>query len=85
MLRMTQLYDQTFGASGEQATTLDGVENCVCKNLHQELFSSLAPESEQEYNEKVCHQITNFRFFVTPAMLELPAKRLSEERVQQAV
>lgn len=54
MLRMAQLYEQTFGTSGEQATTLDGVENCVCKNLHQELFSSLAPESEQEYNEKVC-------------------------------
>ena len=57
----------------------------MCKNLHQELFSTLAPESEQELNEKICKQISSFRFFVTPTMLELPANRVAEERVQQAV
>lgn len=32
---------------------MDGVENCVCKNLHTELFSNMAEDLEKQQNDKI--------------------------------
>ena len=44
------------------ANNLEGVENCVCKNLHSELFSSLSEESERKENNLICEQITKYKW-----------------------
>ena len=55
---MALIYESIF----ETKNNLEGVENCVCKNLHSELFSSLSEESERKENNLICEQITKYKW-----------------------
>lgn len=72
MLKMTETYEKVFPQSSEpKLNNLDGVENCVCKNLHVELFSSLAGDKENQENKLIAQQIDKFKPFLLPRHLEL--------------
>ena len=60
---------------------MDGVENCVCKNLYNELFYTFAEEQELLNNELIASQIAKFRNFVLPRHLEFKNARITEERI----
>ncbi len=84
MLKMAETYEKIFPQSHQdtKSNNLDGVENCVCKNLHVELFTSLADDSENQENRLLASNIDKFKSFRLPRHLELKQSRISEERLQ---
>ena len=84
MIRIAQHYQQAFNVPESQASAvMDGVENCVCKNLYNELFYTFPEEQDLINNELIASQIAKFRNFVLPRHLELKNARITEERIHQ--
>ena len=50
---MNEGYVQLF-----QKEELDGIENCVCKNLYTELFQTLADDEEKQLNSMIKQRIS---------------------------
>lgn len=48
MIKMAKLYELIFPSKND--SHVDAVENCVCKNLHVELFTHLAEPDELTQN-----------------------------------
>ena len=63
----------------------EGIENCVMKNLYQDLFRH---KSEQEFNRKFVMQTLIHQKFLKPEHLDLPIgkkSRIDPVRIDHAV
>jgi len=69
----------------EWALNGEGIENCVMKNLYQDLFKH---PSELEFNKKYVKQTLMHQRFIKPEHLDLPTgekSRIDAVRVEHAV
>ena len=86
MIQMNDTYHTIFVPKdlGEEESNGEGVENCVTKNLYQDLFTPPADSDEAISNTKMADNCNAYRSFVSPRHLELSENRLSGDRLGQA-
>jgi len=85
---MVDCYNQIFQpkTSEQEANYAEGIENCVMKNLKDELidFKQDVPAHSEEkvQNLQIARNIELFGDLVQPRHLEFPEIRLLEERLK---
>ena len=85
--KFNELFPVSDGQNAEEYYSLngEGIENCVMKNLYQDLFKHPA---EKTFNEKYVEQTLIHQRFLKPEHLDLPTgknARIDPVRIEHAV
>ena len=88
MVEMTECYNQIFPPMTveQEANYAEGIENCVMKNLKDELidFKQEVPahSEERKENQRIARNIEIFGSLIEPRHLEIESDRLIDERIK---
>ena len=88
MSEMEQKFDQAYPmteATDDASLNGEGIENCVMKNLYQDLFRN---KTEAEFNAAYVKQTLVHQRFIKPEHLDLPTgkkARIDPVRIEHAI